>query len=229
MNEKRVPEGYMENALGHLVPLENVSELDKLRDETVRALVAEAEEMGKAVAAFRAVSAAQVASFVELCAQEHGVELGGKKGNVTLTSYDGSMRVVRARADQIAFNEAVRVTREMVFRCIAKWSEGANANLAKLVTKAFETDKNGHLSASNILGLRQIKVEGEPDWKAAMDALDAAIQVMAAAVRAISGRAMGSMCRWGWIAPRRAVAVWKGVGSERGDTEMLYVRWNRQD
>jgi hypothetical protein len=119
-----------------------------------------------------------LAAFVALSAQEYGVEMGGEKGNVTLTSFDGVLRVTRARADEITFTEAVRVTRELVFRCIEKWTQGANANLARLVAKAFEADKNGHLSASKILSLRQIKIDGDPDWDAAMKALDGAIQVI---------------------------------------------------
>jgi len=173
-----VPPGYMQNAQGHLVPLANVKVLDQLRDETVRGLIAEAEEMGRRVAEFRASAAAAVAAFVELAAQEHGVELGGAKGNVTMTSYDGTMRVLRSRAQEVTFNEAVSVTRELVFRCIAKWTEGANANLVRLVSRAFETDAQGHLSVAKILGLRQIQIEDDPDWDAAMEALDAAVQVI---------------------------------------------------
>ncbi len=176
--QKSIPAGYMENGLGHLVPVANVSELDKVRDETVRVLVEWAEEMGRSVAAFRATAANRVAAFCELSAQEFGADLGGEKGNVTLTSYDGSMKVVRARADQITFTEAVRVTRELCFRCIAKWSEGANANLATVVRRSFEADKNGHLSAAKILSLRTYEIKDDPDWDAAMDALDRAIQVV---------------------------------------------------
>ena len=175
---KTIPEGYMENGLGHLVPAANVPELDKLRDETVRELVAAAETVGKIVESFRDVAAVKVASFCELSAQEFGAELGGEKGNVTLTSYDGSMKVVRARADLITFTEAVRVTRELCFKCIAKWSEGVNANLAVCVRRSFETDRNGHLSAAKILSLRSYEIRDDPDWDAAMEALDRAIQVI---------------------------------------------------
>lgn len=176
--EKKIPEGYMENGLGHLVPVANVAELDRLRDETVRRLVGMAEHAGMLVAEFRAQAEAHVAAFAELSAQEYGAEIGGEKGNITLTSYDGSMKVVRARADRITFTEAVRVTREKVFACIEKWSSGANSNLARLVEKAFETDKDGHLSAAKILSLRSIQIDGDPDWDAAMRALDGAIQVI---------------------------------------------------
>lgn len=175
---KKIPEGYMENGLGHLVPVANVAELDKLRDDLVRRLVGYAEETGRLVATMRESTAAEVAAFCELSAQEYGAEIGGEKGNVTLTSYDGSMKVVRARADQITFTETVRVTRELCFKCIEKWSVGANANLAVLVRKSFEVDKNGHLSAAKILSLRSFEIRDDPDWDAAMAALDRAIQVI---------------------------------------------------
>lgn len=179
MSEKaKIPEGYMENGLGHLVPVANVAELDKLRDDLVRRLVNYAEETGRMVATMRESTAAEVAAFCELSAQEFGAEIGGEKGNVTLTSYDGSMKVVRARSDEITFTEAVRVTRELCFRCIEKWSEGANANLAVCVRRSFETDKNGHLSAAKILSLRSYEIRDDPDWDAAMRALDGAIQVI---------------------------------------------------
>ena len=179
MSDKaKIPEGYMENGLGHLVPVANVAELDKLRDATVRRLVGDAEACGRLVAEFRANAAATVAAFCELSAQEYGAEIGGDKGNVTLTSYDGSMKVVRARSDEITFTEAVRVTRELCFKCIAKWSEGVNANLAVCVRRSFETDKNGHLSAAKILSLRSYEIRDDPDWDAAMRALDGAIQVI---------------------------------------------------
>ena len=179
MSDKaKVPEGYMENGLGHLVPVANVPALDVLRDETVRELVGRAEETGRAVAEFRALAAARVAGFCEMSSEAYGVAICGEKGNVTLTSFDGSMRVTRARADEISFTEEVRVTRELCFRCIEKWSAGANANLATLVRKSFETDKDGHLSASKILSLRSYEITGDADWDAAMAALDGAIQVI---------------------------------------------------
>lgn len=178
MEKAKIPDGYMENGLGHLVPVANVAELDKLRDETVRRLVDMAESTGRLVAEFRTRAAADVSAFCELSAQEYGAEIGGEKGNVTLTSYDGAMRVVRSRADEITFTEAVRVTREKVFACIDKWTLGSNANLAKLIGKAFETDKDGHLSAAKILSLRSIRIDGDADWDSAMKALDSAIQVI---------------------------------------------------
>lgn len=84
------PPGYMEDAAGRLVPERCVGELDKLRDELARELVAEAEELAGRLAGFRRSAAERVRSMVELAAQEHGVRPRSERGAVTLTSYDGT-------------------------------------------------------------------------------------------------------------------------------------------
>jgi hypothetical protein len=166
----------MENAQGHYVPIANVSDLDWLRNEMVDELVESARRVAASSARFTALSEETVAEFVALSAESHGVRLGGGKGNVTLTSYDGRRRVVRARADAITFNEAVATVREAVLACVRKWSVGANPNLSELVAKAFETDRHGQLSAAKILALKSYRIQDD-DWANAMRALDDAVQV----------------------------------------------------
>lgn len=55
--------------------------------------------------------------------------------------------------------------------CVRRWSVGANSRLVELVSRAFETDRQGHLSVSRLLSLRTLKIEGDPEWDAAMEAL----------------------------------------------------------
>ena len=43
MQKKRTPDGYMEDAKGNLVPIENVREIDLMRDRLVRDIIAKAE------------------------------------------------------------------------------------------------------------------------------------------------------------------------------------------
>lgn len=169
-------EGYMEDGVGRLVPEGNVTELDKLRDELVRGLVAEAEALDRAAREFDAAAFARIASFVELAAQEHGVRLGGEKGNVTLTSYDGSLRVVRAQADVVEVNEAMTVARKAILSCVDKWSEGANKALVEVVRRAFEADSSGRLPLGRVLSLKGLSID-DPDWARAMAALDDAVRV----------------------------------------------------
>ena len=58
------PEGYMLNALGHLVPCEQVREHDLLRDETVRALAEKALAINKALTEFKAAALTDIADLI---------------------------------------------------------------------------------------------------------------------------------------------------------------------
>jgi hypothetical protein len=176
MSTQDVPEGYMKNSLGHLVPLDQVKEIDKIRAYLVANLVTEAKQISANVEHFKALCYERIKSFIELAAQEHGVEIGGDKGNVTMTSFDGRYRICRANDDQIEFNESITIAREMIFELIKQWSQGSNANIVAIVHKAFETDKNGHLSVAKILSLKSVQIE-DAQWKKAMDIIGASIQV----------------------------------------------------
>jgi len=169
-------EGYMENAQGHLVPVANVREIDKLRDQLVRDMIEGAEMLAGHAKKFRETCFGEVSALVDVAAAEHGVRMGGEEGNIQLTSYDGKMKVIRACDKVITFTEGMTVARKMIFDCIGKWSEGANKNLAVLVQKAFETDGDGHLSVAKIMALLSYKID-EPEWKRAIDVIRDSIQV----------------------------------------------------
>ena len=85
-------------------------------------------------------------------------------------SYDGLFKIVVDNDEKIVVNEKVSIAREAIFACVKKWSEGSNANLVEIVRRAFETDKQGHLSIGRLLALRSYKID-DSEWKAAMDAL----------------------------------------------------------
>jgi len=170
-------EGYMKNGMGHLVPVEQVRTIDKLRDEIVRRMIGGAKMLAKHRAQYQEECFGMVTDFVELAAAEHGVTLGGEKGNIQLTSYDGTMRVIRANDYQITFTEGMTAARKIILDCVEKWTEGANKNLAALVQKAFEVDKDGHLSASKILGLYQYDIVDD-EWSRAINIIRESVQVV---------------------------------------------------
>lgn len=171
-----IPKGYMVNAQGHLVPLSAVRAIDLVRDGLVSDLIQEAKFHSEVTAKFKASCQARVSSFVEVAAQEHGVSMGGAKGNVSLTSFDGRYKVIRAIDETIQFSEGLVVAREMIERCIQRWSDGANANLVALINKAFETDRAGNLSTARVLGLASVQIDDE-EWRKAIDAIQQSVQV----------------------------------------------------
>ena len=167
---------FMTDSQGRQVPVEMVNEIDKLRDQTVRGIADEALKMKKVLADFKNRIRDDIYSFVELSANQYGKSWGGKKGNITLTTYDGQYRLVVAMNDQLVFDERLQVARELIGDCIEKWSEGSRNEIRLLVQDAFQVDKSGKINTARVLGLRRLDIH-DPDWQKAMSAITDSIQV----------------------------------------------------
>jgi len=172
MDEK----GYLTDGQGRLVPTDLVKDIDKLRDQTVRAIVGNALEMREMVGNFKRRTMEDILAFVGTSAEQYGVNLGGRKGNLTLTTFDGRYRILVAMADRLSFDERLRVAKDLINACINRWSAGSRSEIRILVQDAFQTDKTGRINTARVLGLRRLAIE-DPDWKKAMQAISDSIQV----------------------------------------------------
>lgn len=172
-----IPEGYMKNALGHLVPIDAVQEIDRARDDLVRELVDAADDLAGQLAAYKRQALGDVAAFVALSAERYGAKRGGAKGNITITSFDGTLRIQVAIAENVTFDERLQAAKELVDGCIHRWAEGANTELRALVEHAFQVDKEGRVSFGRIMGLRQLKID-DSEWRQAMQAIADSILIV---------------------------------------------------
>lgn len=167
---------YMRDARGHLVPIENVMEVDILRDQTVRGIVKEVEFMSTGLRALKAKVFRDADAFLDLIWEKYGVKQGGKKGNVTLLTYDGEYKIAIEIQDMLGFDERLQAAKHLIDTCIHKWAAGANDNLKVLVNDAFRVDKKGNVDTKRILELRTYKIDDE-DWGRAMAAIGESIKV----------------------------------------------------
>lgn len=170
-------EGYMTDPKGRLVPKEHVKEIDLLRDDLVTGLVETAKEQSKKIRELKAAMMDDVEAFVSLSAEKYDLHYGGTKGNVTLTSYDGRYKIIKAVKDQISFDERIHIAKEMIDECIKKWSTGSRSEIRALISDAFNVDRTGRLNIGRILRLRQLEIS-DPEWKKAMDAISDSIQFL---------------------------------------------------
>lgn len=171
-----IPDGYRVNAHGHLIPESQVRPVDKLRDDVVMSVVAAARQQRQLMVAFKLESMQKVADFVDLSASEYGVGFGGTKGNVTLVSFDGRYKLVRAVGEHRIFDERIQVAKKLIDVCISEWSGGADEKIMALIDHAFRVNKQGCIDINQVLGLRQLDID-EPKWREAMDAIADAIKV----------------------------------------------------
>ncbi|EMX0849564.1 DUF3164 family protein [Pluralibacter gergoviae] len=171
-----IPDGYRINAQGHYVPESQVKALDKLRDDVVLAIVDAAKKQRQALAAFKLQAMSEVSDFIDVSAAEYGVEYGGTKGNVTLVSFDGRYKLVRAVGEHRVFDERIQAAKTLIDACISEWSGGADEKIMALVDHAFRVNKQGKIDINQVLGLRQLNID-DIKWNEAMDAVADAIQV----------------------------------------------------
>lgn len=169
---------YKTDARGRQIPVEMIKDIDLLRDQTVKEIMRKTLCMRNELFAFKAVIWSDIEEFLSISAEQHGIEMGGKKGNITLTSYDGEYKIMIAVSDSLQFNEKLQVAKELIDSCIKRWSGDAKPELKVLVDDAFNVDKQGKINTARVLRLRRLKIE-DAQWHEAMNAITESLMVSA--------------------------------------------------
>lgn len=169
--------GYMRDAQGRLVPVENVKEIDLMQNALVKDLLSKVRDQSRRLAALKAEILSEIEAFVELCSEQYGVKRGGGKGNVSLVSYDGTQKITRAMDELISFGPQLQAARALIEECLEDWTSDARNEVKVIVQDAFRVDSQGRLSTSRILGLRRLNIQDER-WQSAMQAIADSVQVI---------------------------------------------------
>ncbi len=172
-----VPEGFLKDAKGHLVPLDLVKPIDMARNDLVLELVAKAQVVSATLAAFKADAFGDIQAFVDMSAEQYNAKVGGKKGNITLMSFDGQYKIVRAAQDNIRFDERLQAARALIDECLTEWTQDARSEVRAIVNEAFRADKQGEISTGRVLALRRMEIT-DARWQRAMEAIGDAVQVV---------------------------------------------------
>ncbi|MBB1420082.1 DUF3164 family protein [Pseudoalteromonas sp. SG44-1] len=174
-----VPEGYLKDGKGNLVAVANIKQTDLIKDEFVRKAIDKAIEMQEALAEFKQSLMAEADDFIELLAQEHGVNLGGKKGNVTLRTFDSQLKVTLQTQERIELGPELTLAKQLIDQCLDEWTEGGNQNIKAIVSKTFNTDKQGSLNPQRILALRKLEISDDSGkWTKAMNIIAESVGVV---------------------------------------------------
>ncbi len=171
-----IPDGYMEDAQGKLVPDDMVRDIDKKRDEMVRSIVVHAKLVRDEISDFKTHTLTMIENFIQLSGKQYQVKMGGKKGNVTLQSYDGKYKIQRAISEYLIFDERLQVAKQLIDDCIHAWTKGSRSEIQVLINDAFQVDKEGRVSTSRILGLKRLNIT-DRKWQKAMRAISDSMQV----------------------------------------------------
>ena len=168
--------GYMTDEKGRLIPVDAIKPIDLLRDETVINITDRVKALNGLMTQKKSALFELIHDFLELSASAYDTEYGGKKGNVSLLSFDGKYKVQIAISDTIVFDERLQIAKNLIDECIGEWSAGSDTKIMTLVNDAFQVDKEGKVSTYRVLGLRRHNFD-DPKWLDAMQAISDAMQV----------------------------------------------------
>ena len=167
---------FMADAKGSLVPLELIKPADKLEDEVVRKIMGFASGLSDQISRFRGYTMTDLGEFDALLQQEYGLAKGGPKGNRTYQSFDGLKKVTVQIADFVDFGPQLQVAKRLLDECLTEWSADSRPEIRAIITRAFNTDKEGQVNRSEIFMLLRLDIE-DTRWTEAMRAIREAMRV----------------------------------------------------
>ena len=168
---------YMRDAKGSLVPLDLVKPADKFEDETVRKVIGYAIDLSNQITRFRGHTMTDLGEFDALLDQEYNVKKGGKKGNRTYVTFDGLQKVVVQVQASVDFGPQLQQAKTLLDECMNEWAADARPEIKAIITRAFNTDKEGKVNRSEIFMLLRLDITDER-WQEAMRAIRDAMRVV---------------------------------------------------
>jgi hypothetical protein len=162
---------------GAKLPIGTVKPQNVMEDELVRAEMSHAVALSEQLSRFLGHFHANLDAFEALLAEQYGATVGGKKGNKTLMSYDGLLKITVQVADNIQFGPELQIAKTLVDECLNEWTASAEAPLKAVITKAFNTDKEGQINRAALYSLLRLEIADER-WKSAMKAIRDAMRVV---------------------------------------------------
>lgn len=172
---------YMRDARGSLVPVEMIKASDLLEHELVQKVIGFGKDLSDQISRFKGHTFTDLGEFDALLAQEYNLTKGGPKGNRTYLSYDGLSRVSVRVADLIEFGPQLQTAKVLVDECLNEWSADSRAEIRAVVTRAFNTDREGKINRSEIFTLLRLDIT-DPRWLEAMRAVRDAMRIVGSKV-----------------------------------------------
>ena len=160
---------YRQDARGNLVSVDNIKPIDLARDDFIREAFAKVLPLREQMKELKAQQMADANAFIDLSVEQYGAKRS-VKGNITLTSLDGKLRIAIAQADVLHFDERLQAAKALIDECLNEWTQDSRAELKTFVLQAFDVSQEGKINVRKVLDLRKLDIADEK-WQRAMKAI----------------------------------------------------------
>lgn len=165
------------DAQGRYTPLATIKEADRMRDDLVEGIAAKFKEANLLLVKTKREVFADLFAFIDLSASQYNVKLGGKKGNLTLYSYNGKYKVELQVQEFQAFDERLQVAKKLIDECMEEWVANGREEAKVLLYDVFAVNKQGKVNATKILALKRHDFKGEK-WERAMEIIHESVLIV---------------------------------------------------
>lgn len=168
----------MVNNLGQEVPIKYVPKYDRLRDKSVRKILGMWEKERAALEKVVAESLKELNIVLKARSEDCKMELA-KKGNFSVSSFDGNISVRIEQQYRIILDDRVKEAQEIMAafadKLIGKIQSLDARALSVLIRGTFAPSRNGMLSTAKVRSLCSIEID-DPEWRRAQKLLMASMQ-----------------------------------------------------
>lgn len=174
---REAPAGCWTDKDGRFVPMEDISEFDQLKEETLRPLALAVVSQYLGLADLKARLFEEFDALVETSWERYGVQVGGKKKNATVYLFDGSVKLERAFQNRVVFDERIGAAEALVREYLTDLGAGLEPEARNLIAAAFERNAQGEIRRGEMLRLRNHKISDER-WQKAMKIIAEAEEII---------------------------------------------------
>jgi len=172
---KKDSDGCWINPQGKPVPTAYIKQYDKKRDSMVEKTSDMMDTLLKRIAITKGRIIELFDKFLEESERLNDVQIGGGKGNVSITNFSGNLKIERCVSEIHEFDERRNQGIALIQKCIEKWSEDVKGPIKAIVNQLF--DERTGIDWKSYIKLKSYKID-DKDWKKAMDILSEAERVI---------------------------------------------------
>lgn len=136
------------------------------RNHLVEDLALRAEKLQADLKNFKKYCFKQFDKYMNEVSKKYNVTFS-TKGNLNITHNELNYRVCKNIQEYIVLDSKLQQAKDLIDKCINKWSEGGSLELKKVVNLAFSVDKRGKLNIPRVLSLRKLDIN-DVEWQKAM-------------------------------------------------------------
>ena len=169
------PPGYRRDSKGNLIRVESINDR-RLDEDAVAVRIHQfATDLSHQMGRFRDHTRDDIMAFAARVVESYGGRIGGKKGNIQLMNFEGTVKVHLAQQEMLEVGPEIQAARVIIDECLDDWCKGSSVNLQALVQAAFKPDSQGNLSVSNLIKLKNVEIDDDR-WRQAQMAIADALR-----------------------------------------------------